>query len=172
MKQAIAVLQDDIDNGEPGKVRRCAIALAANRELFRDDIVVSGRYLMAGTEFYAVLPDSATAFMPRFDAGMPVEPFKFEVEIIQGPGPGSGFSVSGVWVDEILHGFSQILTGLNGEVLGLLPVTSHQYEQLEKYKAVTGYPQQSAPWTADFGQVPLTYAPVTWIPDDLIITTS
>ena len=80
MKHTITVLQDDIDNGVPGKPGRCAIALAAKRELFVDYVLVNGFTLSTDTES-GLLPYEAKAFIPRFDQKLPVEPFKFEIDM-------------------------------------------------------------------------------------------
>jgi hypothetical protein len=80
VKHTITVLQDDIDNGKPGSPGRCAIALAAKRELFLDDVYVNGRSLMTETE-HAAFPLEAIAFVSKFDTRCPVEPFKFEIDL-------------------------------------------------------------------------------------------
>jgi hypothetical protein len=96
VKHTIAVLQDDIDNGMRYSPTNCAIARAANRELFRNDIHVSGGYLdPADRSWHAVLPGTALKFIPAFDhSRRPVEPFKFEIEEIPGPRPRASFGAS------------------------------------------------------------------------------
>jgi hypothetical protein len=91
VKHTITVLQDDIDNGKPRSSRDCAIALAAKRELFTDILIGSTDIWIGSTGFTAsnietpaergTLPVEALAFILRFDQGLPVEPFKFEVDL-------------------------------------------------------------------------------------------
>lgn len=80
MKYTITVLQDDIDNGKPTSSRDCAIALAAKRELFTDNLWVNALGIETFTE-HGTLPSEARAFIPRFDKKLPVEPFKFEIDM-------------------------------------------------------------------------------------------
>lgn len=85
MRRTITVLQDDIDNGKPGRIRRCAIALAAGRDLAdlpgADRVMVTGRIWGGEMRWRADMPGEAHAFQRLFDDGKPVEPFKFEVDI-------------------------------------------------------------------------------------------
>jgi hypothetical protein len=80
MKYTITVLQDDIDNGKPRSGRDCAIALAAKRELFTDNLWVSAVGIATPAE-RGELPSEARAFIPQFDQKLPVEPFKFEIDM-------------------------------------------------------------------------------------------
>jgi hypothetical protein len=80
----IHVLQEDINDGEREKCKRCPIALAIQRTLdtkFADVFPHVAYTRKTNGTFWstAALPDIATAFIFRFDAGQPVEPFSFEV---------------------------------------------------------------------------------------------
>lgn len=81
-KHSIAVLQDDIDNGIVASHTECPIARAARRDLQLEDYSVTVDYMriFLGMNF-APLPHEATTFAQRFDAGRPVEAFKFEIEL-------------------------------------------------------------------------------------------
>lgn len=84
MKRIVTVLQDDIDRGEPSRIGRCALALAAQRELAdlpgASRLVITGRIFAAS--WSARLPEEARNFQRKFDSGEPVESFKFNVDII------------------------------------------------------------------------------------------
>lgn len=80
MKHTITVLQDDIDNGKPRSSMDCGIALAAKHELFTDNLWVNGLGIETLTE-RGTLPSEARAFISRFDQKLPVEPFKFEIDM-------------------------------------------------------------------------------------------
>jgi hypothetical protein len=80
VKRTITVLQDDIDNGEKGVSSSCAIARAAKRDLSLDTVLVRPG-LLAASGYYAQLPAEATCFILEFDRDIPVEPFKFEVDL-------------------------------------------------------------------------------------------
>lgn len=103
MKYTITVLQDDIDNGKPTSSRDCAIALAAKRELFTDNLWVNALGIETFTE-HGTLPSEARAFIPRFDKKLPVEPFKFEIDMEPRPpvmayrGPAADTSFGASWV--------------------------------------------------------------------------
>jgi hypothetical protein len=171
VKYTIAVLQDDIDKGTPGSSHRCALALAAGRELFRDDITVCGQYLNASQEFHAKLPETARTFIPRFDSGAGVEPFKFEIETVDGPRPFAGVTVISIWAHEMTYGFSQVLKGGPADLaLGY----AYQYQQFAGYQALA-FKDSSAKspdttWTPEFGSVPMTYEPSAWTPAALDVT--
>jgi hypothetical protein len=92
MKRTITVLQDDIDKGCVRATDNCPIARAATRDLA--DLLESGHVGVGCTHitvwqsgegikclFHALLPEEAEEFVFRFDRKMPVEPFKFEIEI-------------------------------------------------------------------------------------------
>ncbi len=85
MKRTVTVLQDDIDNGEPSRISRCALALAAKRELAdlpgAENLVITG-CIFART-WKAFLPEETHYFRRDFDNKETVEPFKFEVEILR-----------------------------------------------------------------------------------------
>jgi hypothetical protein len=91
VKRTITVLQDDIDKGKPQDSDKCAIALAATRDLA--DLMVSDDHIGVGTSIViwkggvcrtragAELPITATNFISHFDNRDAVEPFKFEIDI-------------------------------------------------------------------------------------------
>ena len=91
MKRTVTVLQDDIDNGEPRRAYRCAIARAARRDLAdllpeHGHACFDGSFLILKNEFYVELaearaPREARDFISSYDNELPVEPFKFEIEI-------------------------------------------------------------------------------------------
>lgn len=97
MKRTVTVLQDDIDHGirrEPGD---CPIARAVKRDLA--DLI--GETMTVGVSsiltlwsdakkfkygMSARLPGEAATFICLFDNRVPVEPFKFEIELETPPG--------------------------------------------------------------------------------------
>lgn len=86
MKRTVTVLQDDIDRGMPGHISLCAVARAVRRDLadLGDHAVVSGIYLrVRGAEhrLWGALPFAVQQCVSDFDSGLPVQPFKFEVEL-------------------------------------------------------------------------------------------
>ena len=89
MKRTVTVLQDDIDNGRRNSADNCAIALAAKRDLFLENLWVDGVSMtFAGTWVSgtgtAELPAAARQFVTRFDGNLEVEPFKFEIDVPDG----------------------------------------------------------------------------------------
>lgn len=79
----ITVTQHDIDHGRRGDCVWCPIALAASRaigaEVYADGaeiFSINNRY-----QFQAETPEEACRFMEEFDAGEPVVPFSFELEV-------------------------------------------------------------------------------------------
>lgn len=74
----INITQRDIDRGSKSSPCGCALALAANR--------ASGRVTsVAPTQLFITakpidLPKEACEFVARFDAGLQVQPFAFELE--------------------------------------------------------------------------------------------
>jgi hypothetical protein len=91
VKRTVTVLQDDIDNGRKGIPHQCAIARAAKRDLA--DLMGESGFVRAtgrlslhnrpgGVGYLmGVLPCEAVQFISHFDDDLPVEPFKFEVEL-------------------------------------------------------------------------------------------
>ncbi len=80
----INVTAEDIANGARGDCYACPIALAARRAGLEDPDVQD--FLMyvsndLGDVESTDLPAEAGVFMDRFDDGLPVQPFSFEVEI-------------------------------------------------------------------------------------------
>lgn len=184
MKHVITVLQDDIDNGRRGSATRCAIALAACRDLFWDEVAVSGTYLRGyapggiTTQFHAALPGEARAFIPRFDSGVPVEPFKFEVEVADGPAPAptwESLSSWPAWAGKYAVGFSGTAKGFSGLAKGFSPASVILDEAFTfsnavapeaplSYLVLDDAKPAAAEWKPSFGSTILTYSPVGWTP--------
>ncbi len=83
IQTSIEVTQEDIANGIRHSSCKCPIALAVNRALragvnVGNDSFVLYRPSRISTIF---LPENASSFIKKFDAGSSVEPFKFSVEI-------------------------------------------------------------------------------------------
>ena len=75
----IDVTQEDIDQGERDKCRRCPIALAMKRVFPGKVSLVYGTVAWVDLDRYADLPDEAQQFIMYFDEGEPVEPFSFSL---------------------------------------------------------------------------------------------
>lgn len=75
----ITVTQHDIEQGSPFSSCDCPIALAAKRVMPNDEIQVSTQLLWTNTKGY-YLPAVAMDFIERFDYGVSVEPFEFEID--------------------------------------------------------------------------------------------
>lgn len=89
MKVTIDVMQDDIDNGEPGEGCACPVYLAIARAVPAADHFAVG---VEHVHFYdsaehdncvgaADLPGVAQGFIGRFDNAHSVEPFSFELDV-------------------------------------------------------------------------------------------
>jgi hypothetical protein len=83
----VTVTAEDIARGFPRDCGQCPINLALRRVMPRHVIWfavadTTVQYEAYGVPLSAKLPPEATAFIHRFDAGLPVEPFVFSV----GPG--------------------------------------------------------------------------------------
>lgn len=83
----IRVTQEDIDHGQRGFCATCPVALAATRAAGRE-IRIGYSTWLAGTvtgwlqgERSGPLPKAVSEFIDRFDAGDPVQPFEFELEL-------------------------------------------------------------------------------------------
>lgn len=80
----VSVTQDDIDHGERHCCERCPVARAIRRvigdmpvvEVERDNVTIGP----LGGWTYATLPTRATKFIDRFDVGLKVAPFTFELK--------------------------------------------------------------------------------------------
>jgi hypothetical protein len=76
----IQVTQEDISNGRRASCTDCPIALGLDRSLgFRCDGVGSLFAQISGEDI--ALPPNALNFLNRFDAGLPVQPFEFELDL-------------------------------------------------------------------------------------------
>ena len=81
----IRVLATDIKNGERQHSQACPIALAVRRR-FPDasEVTVSTEvmaFYLKGRTHHAALPSIARFFINEFDAGHPVAPISFELEL-------------------------------------------------------------------------------------------
>lgn len=76
----IEVTREDIDHGLAGSCGSCPVALAIRRRFPDGWVRVGIRCVYAGGRAYH-LPSGAIEFIERFDGGMPVEPFSFELDI-------------------------------------------------------------------------------------------
>ena len=78
----VMVAQDDIDNGTACDCYLCPVARALQRlgldaEVDDTDVLMIDKHLWT-IEF--PLPDPAREFIAKYDTGLPVEPFEFEME--------------------------------------------------------------------------------------------
>lgn len=79
----IQVTQDDIDSGTPHEPEGCPIALAIQRVLGQDEVQVTDvGFVTIGLGDFE-LPASAVSFISYFDAGYDVEPFEFELDVVE-----------------------------------------------------------------------------------------
>jgi hypothetical protein len=83
MKLKVSVTQEDIFNGVPVMGRFCPIARALTRILGKVS-VGNVRVALDGGDriLFGVLPKIAQRFILDFDAGNPVHPFEFELELL------------------------------------------------------------------------------------------
>jgi hypothetical protein len=83
MKIQIQVTQEDIDRGVRCTCENCPLALAMTRALAQDVVVVIGEYffISEADKDAKPLPRVAEMFRSAFDAGFPVQPFEFELEL-------------------------------------------------------------------------------------------
>lgn len=75
----VHVTQADIDAGVPSNSCGCPVALAVQR-VCKPRVRVATGSMTVGQAFF-VLPDVAFRFVADFDAGRPVAPFTFEVQL-------------------------------------------------------------------------------------------
>ncbi len=87
MKKRICVTEKDIQKGEAACCNRCPVALALHRELgaeyFVGLLIGSGwvAFVADRGEDSLRLPVSCGDFAFRFDCGLAVEPFEFELDV-------------------------------------------------------------------------------------------
>lgn len=79
VEMKIEVTQEDISNGIPDDCDYCPIALAAKRAGMESVLVYNSRIIARDEEVDAPLSIRARRFVRRFDAGLRVKPFNFEV---------------------------------------------------------------------------------------------
>ena len=77
----IEVTQEDIDKGVKENCVKCPVALSLRR-LFPGEweVDVGDDAIYAGGNWYTP-PDEAQEFIAKFDAGEPVAPFSFDVDL-------------------------------------------------------------------------------------------
>ena len=82
MKFTIDVTQEDINDGKQKSYWKCPIALALKRKTGKDYFVSYMVSLSNDIESKLVpIPPLAADFIRAFDAGRPVHPFTFEIEL-------------------------------------------------------------------------------------------
>ena len=79
----VQVTQQDIDDGKAGEAYRCPVALAARRAFPRQHVRVYAPCIMLIESGYPTfdLPSEARRFVDRFDGGVHVEPFEFDLDV-------------------------------------------------------------------------------------------
>lgn len=75
----IQVTQEDIDKGEKNLCHKCAIALAATRAFGKPMKAMRWRIEDPATGKSFTTPKEVGTFMFRYDDGLPVKPFEFEL---------------------------------------------------------------------------------------------
>lgn len=83
MKYTIQVTNAHIQNGIKGNCKHCPVALAV-MEITHGEVLVGNDKLAAkinDNNHWAYTPDNVNDFVYDFDAGMPVQPFTFEIEL-------------------------------------------------------------------------------------------
>jgi hypothetical protein len=78
-QMTVKVTEKDIQAGVRSQTQLCPIALAIRRDLSCDVGVGTYTVSLAMSPYQYLLPPKARAFIQRFDAGMSVEPFTFEL---------------------------------------------------------------------------------------------
>ena len=76
----IKVTRKDIEGGKPDDCYSCPVARALKRHLKTNHIEVGGCWGWAVGKSYFNLPKTAVAFIKKFDAGMEVKPFSFNLK--------------------------------------------------------------------------------------------
>ena len=75
----ISVTQEDIDKGVLSSIDDCAIAIALRRKVGGYGIAKS--YVFTALGSVVRLPNNARRFIAKFDAGLPVKPFNFRLNV-------------------------------------------------------------------------------------------
>ena len=80
----VTVSKKNIDQGSRKEAAYCPIAWALTEKGYENvRVYYSSIRCKKGNKLYeAMLPPKVTAFLVRFDYGLPVKPFKFEVELL------------------------------------------------------------------------------------------
>lgn len=79
----INVTQEDINAGKRNACELCPVALSVKRMFPKRTIYVDTRYIVIDLLGF-VIPIEARDFITAFDAGRPVKPFSFPLEIPDG----------------------------------------------------------------------------------------
>lgn len=74
----IKVEQHHIDRGIRHAANLCPVALAIEEELSLSCRAYS--IIEIGLKYHTITPIEVLSFMRRFDCGLPVEPFEFEID--------------------------------------------------------------------------------------------
>lgn len=77
----IDVTQEDIDAGSPNRCRSCPVARAVHRATGKPHIVVTRNEILLSGWGRFPLPAIAAEFISEFDAGRPVSPFSFTLDL-------------------------------------------------------------------------------------------
>lgn len=80
----IEVTKEDIEKGIKHDARSCPINLAMRRRVYAKMDVHKGYVNMeslTGRYYQAVLPETAVEFIQKFDSGVEVKPFRFQLKI-------------------------------------------------------------------------------------------
>lgn len=94
MKLTVNVTQECINKGLKESAQSCPIALAIQNALLLDNVVIAGGTIEVSDEiefttlkptfcdWIAKLPGSAVYFVDEFDRGEKVDPFTFEITVV------------------------------------------------------------------------------------------
>jgi hypothetical protein len=77
----IEVTQEDIDNGKRRRCRHCPVALALRR--FTRSVWVADQSYLHNLDLQKEIgtPNRVSFFIEEFDAGKPVKPFTFKIDL-------------------------------------------------------------------------------------------
>lgn len=78
----ISVTQEDIDSGRLRRPSPCPIALAIGRATAKPAVVGYANIGINGPHYiFATTPSDISRWIGRLDAGLPVEPCEFDIEV-------------------------------------------------------------------------------------------
>jgi len=82
MSRTFQVTRKHIREGKPNMLKACPIALSLKEAIGCETPVIAGAEVVRiGGDFYD-LPRSVQRFIKRFDAGKPVKPFRFRLDLL------------------------------------------------------------------------------------------